>query len=97
MCMTNKPTAIGLGENRERGVTRLCDVGIPISLGTRLGHGNFTQVENTGIRWKFTSNLKYLDFSDEITLISSKCNNIQDKTTAVKKWTEKAGQKVNVG
>ena len=30
-------TAVGLDENKERGETRLRDVRIPISLGTRVG------------------------------------------------------------
>ena len=39
-----------------------------------VGHG-----EN-GIRWKFTSKLDVLDFADDVVLISSTKQQIQDKT-----------------
>ena len=39
-----------------------------------VGHG-----EN-GIRWKFTSTLEVLDFADDVVLISSTKQHIQDKT-----------------
>ena len=58
---------------------------------------NSVQGKNTGIRWKFMSKLEDLDFADDIALISSKFNDIQDKTTAVKEWAEKAGLKINIG
>ena len=34
-----------------------------------------------GIRWKFTSKLDDLDFADDIVLLSSPKQQIQDKTT----------------
>ena len=58
---------------------------------------NSVQGKNTGIRWKFMTKLEDLDFADDIALISSKFNDIQDKTTAVKEWAEKAGLKINIG
>ena len=58
---------------------------------------NSVQGKNTGIRWKFMSKLEDLDFADDIALISSKFNDIQDKTTSVKEWAEKAGLKINIG
>jgi hypothetical protein len=39
---------------------------------------NSIQGKNTGIRWKFTSKLEDLDFADDIALISSKFNDIQN-------------------
>ena len=57
---------------------------------------NSVEGKNTGIRWKFTSKLEDLDFADDIALMSSKFNDIQDKTTAVKEWAEKAGLKINI-
>ena len=41
--------------------------------------------------------LEDLDFADDIALLSSKFNDIQDKTTAIKEWVEKAGLKNNAG
>ena len=57
---------------------------------------NSVQGKSTGIRRKFTSKLEDLDFADDIALMSSKSNDIQDKTTAVKEWAEKAGIKINI-
>ena len=55
------------------------------------------QGKNTGIRWKFTSKLEELEYADDIALISSRFNDIQNKTTAVKEWEENAGMKINIG
>lgn len=46
------------------------------------------QGKKTGIRRKFTSKLEDLDFIDDIAH-----NDIQNKTTVVREWAEKAGQK----
>ena len=39
----------------------------------------FSSLRN-GIRWNFTSTLEDLDFADDIVLLSSKYQQIQDKT-----------------
>ena len=57
---------------------------------------NSVQGKSIGIRRKFTSKLEDLDFADDIALMSSKSNDIQDKTTTVKEWAEKAGIKINI-
>ena len=57
---------------------------------------NSVEGKKTGIRWKVTSKLEDLDFADDIAHMSSKFNDIQDKTTAVKEWAEKAGLKINI-
>ena len=41
------------------------------------------------------SKLEDLDFADDIALLSSKFSDLQDKTTSIKEWTEKAGLKIN--
>ena len=58
---------------------------------------NSAEVNNTGLRWKFMSKLEDLDFADDIALLSSKFSDLQDKTTAIKEWAEKAGLKINAG
>ena len=45
---------------------------------------NSVQGKDTGIRWKFMSKVENLDFADDIALLCSNFNDIQDKTTAVK-------------
>lgn len=37
-----------------------------------------------GIRWKFMSTLEDLDYADDLALISSKCSNIEEKTTRLR-------------
>ena len=37
--------------------------------------------KNSGIRWRFTTKLKDLEFADDIALLSSKFNDMQQKST----------------
>ena len=39
-----------------------------------------TERHRNGIRWNFTSRLEDLDFADDIVLVSSKYEHIQNKT-----------------
>jgi len=39
-----------------------------------------TEGRRTGIRWKFTSILEDLEFADDIALLSSRYDDIRDKT-----------------
>ena len=40
----------------------------------------FTNDRRCGLRWKFTSVLEYLDYADDIALISSRFADLQEKT-----------------
>jgi len=57
---------------------------------------NTLQEGNTGIRWKFTTKLKDLDFADDIALLSSTRQHIQTKTDKLAHEAEKVGLKANV-
>ena len=48
-----------------------------------------------GIRWKFTSKLDDLDFADDIVLLSSTKQQIQDKTTRLDEEARRVGLKIN--
>ena len=48
-----------------------------------------------GIRWKFTSKLDDLDFADDIVLLSSTKQQIQDKTTRLEEEARRVGLKIN--
>ena len=48
-----------------------------------------------GIRWKFTSKLDDLDFADDIALLSSTKQQIQDKTTRLDEEARRVGLKIN--
>ena len=54
-----------------------------------------TENARTGIRWDFTSLLEDLDFADDIALLSSSMNHIQQKTTKLEENAEKVGLKLN--
>ena len=56
-----------------------------------VGHG-----EN-GIRWKFTSKLDDLDFADDVVLISSTKQQIQDKTVRMVDQARRLGIKNQLG
>ena len=49
----------------------------------------------TGIRWKFTSKLDYLDFADDLALIASTKQHIQLKTDRLCRVAQRVGLKVN--
>ena len=49
-----------------------------------------------GIRWRFTSKLDDLDFAEDIALISSTKQQIQNKTTKLEEEARRAGLKVNI-
>lgn len=48
-----------------------------------------------GIRWKFTSKLDELDFADDIVLLSSTKQQIQDKTTRLNEEARRVGLKID--
>ena len=48
-----------------------------------------------GIRWRFTSKLDDLDFADDIALISSTKQQIQNKTTKLEEEARRVGLKVS--
>ena len=49
-----------------------------------------------GIRWRLTSKLDDLDFADDVALLSSTRNHIQDKTTRMNEVAKRVGLKVNL-
>ena len=50
----------------------------------------------SGIRWKFASKLDDLDFADDVVLISSTKQQIQDETTRMNKQDRRMGLKINM-
>ena len=58
-----------------------------------------TEGERTGIRWNFTTMLEDLDFADDIAVLSSAMNHLQQKTAklednAAKSWPENEQQEM---
>ena len=51
--------------------------------------------ERTGIRWNFTNMLEDLDFADDLALLSSAMNHLQQKTTKLTDNARKVGLKLN--
>ena len=49
----------------------------------------------TGIRWKFTSILEDQDFADDIALLSSRYDDIRDKTNRLADEAARVGLKIN--
>ena len=49
----------------------------------------------TGVRWDFTTVLEDLDFADDIALLSSTMNHLQEKTTKLETNVGKVGLKLN--
>ena len=49
-----------------------------------------------GIRWKFTSKLDDLDFADDIVLLSSTRQQLQNKTARIDREAKRVGLKINV-
>ena len=54
-----------------------------------------TEKHRDGIRWNFTSTLEDLHFADDIVLISSKCEHIQNKTNRLVDNAGRVGLKLN--
>ena len=54
-----------------------------------------TEGRRTGIRWKLTSVLEDLDFADNIALLSSRCVDIEEKTSRLVDETARVGLKIN--
>ena len=54
-----------------------------------------TEGRRTGIRWKLTSVLEDLDFADDIALLSSRCVDIEDKTSRLVDEAARVGLKIN--
>ena len=51
--------------------------------------------ERTGIRWDFTTMLEDLDFADDLALLSSAMNHLQQKTSRLEVNAAKVGLKLN--
>jgi len=49
----------------------------------------------SGIRWKLTSNLDDLDVADDVALLSSTRQHVQDKTTRMNEAAKRVGLKIN--
>ena len=54
-----------------------------------------TEGKRTGIRWDFNTLLEDLDFADDIALLSSAMNHLQQKTTRLEENAAKIGLKLN--
>ena len=54
-----------------------------------------TEREPTGIRWNFTTKLEDLDFADDLALLSSKLQDIQQKTQRLNEIARQAGLRIN--
>ena len=54
-----------------------------------------TEGRRTGIRWKLTSVLEDIDFADDIALLSSRCVDIEDKTSRLVDEAARVGLKIN--
>ena len=50
----------------------------------------------TGIRWKFTSKLEDLDFADDVALMSSTRQHMQNKSKKLEEESERVGLKINI-
>jgi hypothetical protein len=54
-----------------------------------------TSARKTGIRWKFTTQLEDLDYADDIALLSSKHQHLQEKTERLCSHAESIGLQIN--
>jgi hypothetical protein len=50
--------------------------------------------KSTGIRWNFTTKLEDLDFADDLALLSSKFQNIQEETQSLHENASGDGLKI---
>ena len=81
----------------QAGVKKGCDMsGLLFLLVVDWIMRNTLQEGNTGIRWKFNTQLEDLDFADDIALLSSTRQHIQTKTDKLTHEAERVGLKVNV-
>nr|XP_034328183.1 uncharacterized protein LOC117689891 [Crassostrea gigas] len=55
-----------------------------------------TQGNKTGIQWTFTKHLEYLDFADDIDLLSHKQQHAQEKLSRLAAEAENTGLKINI-
>ena len=51
---------------------------------------------NTGIRWRFTEKLDYLDFTDDLALLSSTRRQLQLKNEHLSNASKETGLKINI-
>ena len=56
-----------------------------------------TAGQRTGIQWTFTKQLEDLDFADDISLLSHKQQDAQEKLCRVAAEAEKTGLQINIG
>ena len=87
--------AVGLGKDRERSEAGMWYGWFHFLLVLDLAMRNSVERKNTGLRWKLMSKLGDLDFAEDNALLSSKLSDLQEKTTIIKEWAEKAGLKIN--
>ena len=74
----------------------MCDVRIPVLTCPGLDHDRkVTADKRRGIRWKFTTVLEDLDFADEIVLLSSKFNDLCEKTGRLTEEAARVGLELN--
>ena len=62
-----------------------------------MGHKAITADHKTGIQWTFNKQLEDLNFADDISLLSHKQQNAQNKLCRVAKEAEKTGLQINTG
>ena len=53
-----------------------------------------TKDNKNGIRWRITSKLEDLDFADDIALVSTTCQQMQEKTTCLNEISQQFGLKI---
>ena len=97
-CAVEDQGEIGMWFGIKTGVKQGCNISAVLFLivmdwviRRTIGHG-----EN-GIRWKFTSKLDDLDFADDVVLISSTKQQIQDKTVRMVDQARRLGIKNQLG
>ncbi|XP_056001737.1 uncharacterized protein LOC130048722 [Ostrea edulis] len=56
---------------------------------------NTSNGKRTGIRWKFINQLEHLDYADDIALLSTKHQHLQEKTERLCKHAESIGLRIN--
>ena len=56
-----------------------------------------TANNNTSIRWKMTTKLDDLDFADDIALLSSSKDHMQNKLNSLNNYATQMGLKINAG
>ena len=77
------------------GKTGVRDVWIPILTVLGLGHEEGTGDKRRGIRCNFTTSLEDSDFADDVALLSSTFNDLQEKTGRLAEDAARVGLRLN--